>query len=106
MSSNPFSRKRSPVDEARKRLDDARGEAADAARNIRDAADDVVKTLEKNSEGKRVPVVGAAAAAALGIGLYVAKRVSGSSEPDVPDAATPVSADAVTKPPVATGASA
>ena len=81
MPSNPFARKSTPLDDARRRLEAARGEATDAARRVRDAADEVVKTLESSSASSRVPVIGAAAAAALGVGLYVAKRVRGSSEP-------------------------
>ena len=104
MPSNPFSRKRTPLDEARKRLDAARNETADAVRNVRDAADEVVKTLETRAPANsRLPIIGAAAAGALGIGLYVAKRVSGSSEPELPDTPPP-SATAPTKSNVTAGA--
>ena len=106
MPSNPFSRQRGPLDEARKRLEAARSDAADAARRVRDAADDVVNALDKGTESRRFPVIGAAAAAALGVGLYVAKRVSGSSEPELPDSPPPPSNSAVTQPAAATGAGA
>ena len=81
MPSNPFARKRTPLDEARRRLDTARGDATEVARSIRDAADDVVSTLESSTATSRIPVIAGAAAATLGVGLYVAKRIRGSSEP-------------------------
>ena len=77
MPSNPFARKRTPLDEARRRLDTARDDAADVARSVRDAADDVVKTLESSTASSRIPVIAGAAAATLGVGLYVAKRIRG-----------------------------
>ena len=98
MPSNPFARKRSPLDEARRRLDSVRGDAADAARSVRDAADEVVKTLESSNAGSRVPVIGAAAAATLGVGLYLAKRFRGSSDSETPANVPPPPNVATTRP--------
>ena len=93
MPSNPFARKRTPLDEARRRLDTARDDAVDVARSVRDAADDVVKTLESSTATSRIPVIAGATAATLGVGLYVAKRIQGSPDAEAANVPPPPNGD-------------
>jgi hypothetical protein len=97
MISNPFSRKpKSPVDQALDAFDSVRADAADYAATIRDAASDIADTLAEigpPAPKRRLPVIAAAVAAALGIGYLVRSRLSGGSAPGpVPEVPGPPAA--------------
>jgi hypothetical protein len=80
MITNPFSRKpKTPIDQAIDAFDGVRAEAADYAATIRDAAADIADTLAEigpPAPKRRLPVIAAAAAAAIGIGYLVRRRLS------------------------------
>ena len=96
MITNPFSRKpKTPVDQALDAFDSVRSDAADYAATIRDAAADIAETLAElgpPSPKRRLPVIAAAAAAALGIGCLVKSRLSGGAPGPVPEVPGPPAA--------------
>lgn len=82
MMRNPFARRKTPVDQAIGAFDSARAEAADYAATIRDAAADIADTLNEigpPAPKRRLPVIAAAAAAALGVAYVVRNRLGGSA---------------------------
>ena len=96
MITNPFSRKpKTPVDQALDAFDSVRSDAADYAATIRDAAADIADTLAElgpPSPKRRLPVIAAAAAAALGIGYLVKSRLAGGAPGPVPEVPGPPAA--------------
>ena len=96
MISNPFSRKpKTPVDQALAAFDSVRGDAAEYAATIRDAAADIADTLAEigpPAPKRRLPVIAAAVAAALGIGYLVRSRLSGGAPGPVPEVPGPPAA--------------
>jgi hypothetical protein len=93
---NPFSRKpKSHVDQALDAFDSVRADAADYAATIRDAAADIADTLADigpPAPKRRLPLIVAAAAAALGIGYLVRSRLSGGAPGPVPEVPGPPAA--------------
>ena len=96
MIQNPFSRKpKTPVDQALDAFDNVRSEAAEYAETIRDAAADIAETLGElgpPAQRRRLPMLAAGAAAALGIAYVVRSRISGSATGPIPEVPEPPSA--------------
>ncbi|MCB0877228.1 MAG: hypothetical protein KDB46_13650 [Solirubrobacterales bacterium] len=96
MIQNPFSRKpKTPVDQALDAFDTARAEAAQYAETIRDAAADIAETLSELGppvQRRKLPLLAAAAAAALGNAYLARSRMSGSAPGPVPEVPGPPSA--------------
>ena len=81
---NPLSRKpKSPIDQALAVANNVRADAAGIAGTVRDAASKAADALGEaapDPKGSRVPVIGAAVAAGVGVAVAVRSRLKGSPE--------------------------